>query len=131
MESVNGNEVPELTVREIFAKLLGKETVTLELTSKEAEQLLAHLNVVKCREKRLYEDLQMDFDRVIIRSSSPLGMLIPVKVKTPEELGMLSTPPLPHKFWAEVPAKKRTYRIVNIEPNKTSEECQQPKVPPQ
>lgn len=56
----------DLTANEIYELLLQGKKVQIPISEKEIANLLNHLNVIKSRDKKLKEDLQLDWERAII-----------------------------------------------------------------
>jgi len=56
----------ELTAREIFNRIVKGQTVRIPHDPVLANQLKNHLNVIKCREAKVFRDLGLDFISSII-----------------------------------------------------------------
>lgn len=79
----------ELTVREIFKRILDGQVVRIPNDPIAAEQLKNHLNVIKSREKKLFLDLGLDFISSIISVTevkSPQAYIYDPKTIKPEDL---------------------------------------------
>lgn len=89
----------ELTVREMFEQLLKNKKVTLLLSFSDADNLFSHLNVIKSREKKLFESLGFDFERKILRMQRD-------SVTNAVE------------YWMEEPQPNKRYKIFKVEDRK-------------
>lgn len=67
----------ELTAREIFNRIVKGQTVRIPNDPGLAQQLKNHLNVIKSREKKLFESLQLDF----------ISSVVSVEIFPPQQIG--------------------------------------------
>lgn len=131
----------ELTVREIFKRILDGQVVKIPNDPVAAEQLKNHLNVIKSREKKLFLDLGLDFISSIISvtevKSPPQYLYDPSKINPDQiteaitadqfvKLGHLAAIEIPktaqivgYEVKLVAPKKRRTYTafVIKNEPS--------------
>lgn len=87
---------------EIYEALKQGKSFLVSMPVPEAKKLLGNLNVIKSREKKLYEDLDLNWKNKILK----------IAIESPEQI----------KFFAEDPQPKRKYAGFIIESNKVKDE---------
>lgn len=93
----------ELTARNIFDRIVKGQTVRLPNDPVLVDQLKNHLNVIKSREKKLFESLGLDFLSSVISVTKLHGSDI-------------STGPFEcYEIKLKAPKKRRTYSVFSIQ----------------